>query len=133
MKKNFFFIISNKINCVTNFNNFLIQINLKIKLINIKNFNKNHIKILFFNDSYYKINHFLKLLSKCTNLEKVFSFKNNNIFFLNNIYIYKTKIKFYKNFFFLFFYNKYLIIYNFKKNNYMLSILNNLILYKKIF
>lgn len=128
MKKKFFFIISNKINCVSNFYNFLIQINLKIKLLKIKNLKKNHLKILFINDSFYKINHFLKLLSKCTNILKTFSFKNINLIFYNNI-IFNKKIKFYKNFIFIIFINKIFTLYNFKKIKYVLSILNNCILY----
>lgn len=128
MKKKFFFIISNKINCVSNFYNFLIQINLKIKLLKIKNLKKNHLKILFINDSFYKINHFLKLLSKCTNILKTFSFKNINLIFYNNI-VFNKKIKFYKNFIFIIFINKIFTLYNFKKIKYVLSILNNCILY----
>ncbi|WP_433927967.1 hypothetical protein [Candidatus Carsonella ruddii] len=131
MKKNFIFLISNKINCVTNFYNFLTQINLKIKLLKFNNLYKSHLKIIFINDSYYKINQFLKSLSKCLNFIKIYSIKNiKNIFYVNIIK--KKNIKFYKNFFNLYYINKYLFFFNEKKINYVSSILNNLIYYKNI-
>ncbi|AQU89559.1 hypothetical protein [Candidatus Carsonella ruddii] len=131
MKKKFVFLIYNKINCVSNFYNYLTQINLKIELFKIKSINKNHLKIIFINDSYFKINQFLKSLSKCLNLNKIYIFKNIKKIIYKNIFN-KIKIKFYKNFIFLNFINKYLFFYNSKKKNYVLSILNNFLNYKNI-
>ncbi|XOD38930.1 MAG: hypothetical protein ACAF48_00865 [Candidatus Carsonella ruddii] len=131
MKKKFVFLIYNKINCVSNFYNFLTQINLKIELFKIKSINKNHLKIIFINDSYFKINQFLKSLSKCLNINKIYIFKNIKKIIYKNIFN-KIKIKFYKNFIFLNFINKYLFFYNSKKKNYVLSILNNFLNYKNI-
>ncbi|XRA05372.1 MAG: hypothetical protein ACN6LP_00760 [Candidatus Carsonella ruddii] len=124
MKKNFCFLISNNINCLSNFYNFLTQINLKIIFLKIKKHNNNHFKIIYINDSFYKINQFLKLLSKCLNIVKIFFLKNIN-FFLNKFFFLFKKVKIYKNFIFIFLLNKYHFYINTKKKNYVLSIMNN--------
>ncbi|MFI4883646.1 MAG: hypothetical protein ACH6QQ_00325 [Candidatus Carsonella ruddii] len=124
MKKKFCFLISNNINCLSNFYNFLTQINLKIFFLKIKKKKNIHIKIIYINDTFYKINQFLKLLSKCLNIIKIFFLKNVNLFFNIKIFFFK-KIKIYKNFIFIFLINKYFFYTNFKKKNYVLSIMNN--------
>ncbi|MGK2912782.1 MAG: hypothetical protein ACSLEI_00780 [Candidatus Carsonella ruddii] len=124
MKKKFCFLISNNINCLSNFYNFLTQINLKIIFLKIKKKNNNNFKIIYINDSFYKINQFLKLLSKCLSIIKIFFFKNINIIFNKNFFFLK-KIKIYKNFIFIFLINKYYFYINIKKKNYVLSIMNN--------
>ncbi|MFI4847088.1 MAG: hypothetical protein ACH6QJ_00325 [Candidatus Carsonella ruddii] len=124
MKKNFCFLISNNINCLSNFYNFLTQINLKIIFLKIKKNNNSHFKIIYINDSFYKINQFLKLLSKCLNIVKIFFLKNIN-FFLNKIFFLLKKVKIYKNFIFIFLLNKYYFYINVKKKNYVSSIMNN--------
>ncbi|MGK2916101.1 MAG: hypothetical protein ACSLEH_00710 [Candidatus Carsonella ruddii] len=124
MKKRFCFLISNNINCLSNFYNFLTQINIKIQFFKIKKNNNNHIKIIYVNDTFYKINQFLKLLSKCLNIIKLYFFKNINLFFNKKIFFLK-KVKIYKNFIFIFLINKYFFNINIKKNNYVSSIMNN--------
>ncbi|MGK2931103.1 MAG: hypothetical protein ACSLEG_00730 [Candidatus Carsonella ruddii] len=124
MKKKFCFLISNNINCLSNFYNFLTQINLKIIFLNIKKKNNNNFKIIYINDSYYKINQFLKLLSKCLNIIKIFFLKNINICFNKKIFFLK-KIKIFKNFIFIFLINKYYFYINTKKKQYVSSIMNN--------
>ncbi|MFI4913397.1 MAG: hypothetical protein ACH6QR_00080 [Candidatus Carsonella ruddii] len=124
MKKNFCFLISNNINCLSNFYNFLTQINLKIIFLKIKKNNNSHFKIIYINDSFYKINQFLKLLSKCLNIVKIFFLKNIN-FFLSKFFFLLKKVKIYKNFIFIFLLNKYYFYINVKKKNYVSSIMNN--------
>ncbi|MFI4878776.1 MAG: hypothetical protein ACH6QP_00810 [Candidatus Carsonella ruddii] len=124
MKKKFCFLISNNINCLSNFYNFLTQINLKIKFFKIKKNNNNHFKIIYINDTFYKINQFLKLLSKCLNIVKFFFFKNINLIFIKKIFFLK-KVKINKNFIFIYLLNKYCFYLNIKKKNYVSSIMNN--------
>ncbi|AFP84173.1 hypothetical protein A355_0154 [Candidatus Carsonella ruddii HT isolate Thao2000] len=122
MIKNLILVIYNKINNSNNFFNYLIQINIKIKILNIKNFYKNNVKILILNDSYYKINQFLKSLSKCLFLKKIFSYNKIKILNYNNFYL--SNIKFFKNFIFIVYLKKYIFFFNLKKKNYVKSILN---------
>ncbi|XZR52948.1 MAG: hypothetical protein ACM3Q5_00845 [Candidatus Carsonella ruddii] len=123
MKKNLILIIYNKINSSSNFFNYLIQINIKIKVLKIKKFYKNNIKILIINDSYLKVNQFLKSLSKCLFIKKILSYKKIKIINYNNLYLLKN-IKFFKNFIFLSYIKKYIFFFNIKKNNYVKSIMN---------
>lgn len=123
MIKNFVIIFYNKINNSTNFNNFIIQINLKIKKIKIKSFLKNHIKIILFNDSFYKINQFLKSLSKCFSIKKIFSYEKIKCINYNNFNI-KKDLKFFKNFIFISYIKNYILFFNLKKLNYVKSIVN---------
>ncbi|WMC20006.1 MAG: hypothetical protein NVS90_00855 [Candidatus Carsonella ruddii] len=123
MKKNLILIIYNKINSSSNFFNYLIQINIKIKILKIKKFYKNNIKILIIDDCYLKINQFLKSLSKCLFIKKIFSYKKIKTMCYNNLYYFKN-IKILKNFIFLSYIKKYIFFFNIKKNNYVKSIMN---------
>ncbi|XZR52539.1 MAG: hypothetical protein ACM3Q7_00845 [Candidatus Carsonella ruddii] len=123
MKKNLILIIFNKINSSSNFFNYLIQINIKIKTLKINKFYKNNIKVLIIDDCYLKINQFLKSLSKCLFIKKIFSYKKIKIICYNKLYFYKN-IKILKNFIFLIFIKKYIFFYNLKKINYVKSIMN---------
>ncbi|WMC19215.1 MAG: hypothetical protein NVS84_00855 [Candidatus Carsonella ruddii] len=123
MKKNLILVIYNKINSSSNFFNYLIQINIKIKVLKIKKFYKNSIKILIINDCYLKINQFLKSLSKCLFIKKIFSYKKIKMLCYNEIYN-VNNIKFLKNFIFLNYIKKYIFFFNIKKNNYVKSIMN---------
>ncbi|BFI90957.1 hypothetical protein [Candidatus Carsonella ruddii] len=123
MKKNLILITYNKINSSNNFFNYLIQTNIKINILKIHNFYKNNIKILIINDCYFKINQFLKSLSKCLFIKKIFSYKKLKITVYKKLYNFKN-IKFIKNFIFLIFVKKYVFFFNLKKNNYVKSIMN---------
>ncbi|WGS66617.1 hypothetical protein MEJ65_00845 [Candidatus Carsonella ruddii] len=123
MKKNLILIIYNKINSSSNFFNYLIQINIKIKILKIKKFYKNNIKILIIDDCYLKINQFLKSLSKCLFIKKIFSYKKIKTMCYNKLYYFKN-IKILKNFIFLSYIKKYIFFFNIKKNNYVKSIMN---------
>ncbi|AFP83609.1 hypothetical protein [Candidatus Carsonella ruddii] len=130
MIKNLIFLFNNKINYVSNFYNYLIQINIKINLFKIDLFfNFINIKILILEDKFYKINQFLKLSKKCFNIKKILSYKNFNLLFFINFF-FKLKIKFLKKFIFVFKKKKFYIIFYNKKNNYVKSILNSFFISK---
>ncbi|AGS06640.1 hypothetical protein AMC76_00840 [Candidatus Carsonella ruddii] len=132
MKKNFLFLVNNKINYLTNFYNFLTQINIKFQLFKINSFLKNHYKLIFIKDNNEKINQFVNSLKKCTKIKKIYSFKNLKKIFYNAMY-YNYNCKILKNFILVNYNNFFLFYYNLKKEKYALSIMNNFIFYKNIF
>ncbi|AFP83799.1 hypothetical protein A33Y_0162 [Candidatus Carsonella ruddii CS isolate Thao2000] len=132
MIKNLIFLFNNKINYVSNFYNYLIQINIKINLLKIDLlFNFINIKILILEEKFYKINQFLKLSKKCFNIRKIFSYKNFKLILFINFF-FKIKIKYLKKFIFIIKKKNFFIFFYNKKNYYVKSILNNFFINKNL-